>query len=1052
MRSKSLDPDFRILFESAPGLFLVLLPDSPRFTITGVSDAYLKQTATKPQDILGRGLREVFPEHPGDPNAMGRPFTIMQNEGQANLAEKDLELGDLYQRLQLQDRLKTQFFSNVSHELRTPISLILTPIEQLLNRTTDPDTLHSLQLIQRNARLLLGHVNDLIDVADLEAGKFSVEYTKIDLVKLARQIVSNFNPIIEQKGIRLNLELPENLSADVDIEKFGKILSKLFSNAVKFTPAGGMVRCSIQSSGDTKTATFEIADSGPGIPERFRQSIFERFFQIEDTSVRRFGGTGLGLAIVKDLVELHGGNIEVRNAPEGGALLVFSMPLQAPSGRKVKEATPFDYTIRSYTDDLETPAANFPPSKAATQKPLILVVEDNPDMNSLICDILEMNYRVTSALNGKIGLEKALAEKPDLILSDIMMPEMSGDQLFEALKKNADFQGVPFVALTAKADSDLRLRLIRAGADDYMTKPFSADELTARIKNLLAVREISEKLRIELEARNAAEQAVKESEEKFRGILDNAFSGVITVNEQGIIEYANQQMKIFGYEPEELLGKHMEMLIPETLRAGHEAFHSNFKREGMARPMGKRPGIRGRRKDGTEFEVDISLCPFRHKERQIVTVFARDLSDEKRRANQENFLLETSHWQAETVDYQERLQRTVDALVPKIADICSIYVLEEGKLVPKAVAHSTNESDEFIWSIARSGPGLCPPSVGANYVYETGRSQLIEDLNVQVLEKTDFPAEVLQRLTKMKFRSYMAVPLFVRGKILGVMSLARLAPNSFTKNDLDFAEIIGARSALQIDNARLYFEAQASIRLREEILGIVSHDLRSPLATVVMSNQMLAEAAEQMVAEEDKKLIDAPVGIIHRATKQMGRLIGDLLDFARIESGGLSLDLEYVSSGDLIRRGLEMIEHHSRRKDIEFDVQMPSNPPRLACDPDRVTQVFYNLLGNAVKFSPQGSRVKVNVSHESGVLRVEIEDQGRGIPNENLELIFEKYWRVKHDSKEGTGLGLYISRKIIESHGGKLWAEHGASSGAKLIFTLPIKEYSANFTAQKQSV
>jgi PAS domain S-box-containing protein len=1054
----SVAPDFRLLFESAPDLFLVLAPDAPCFTIIGASDAYLKQAHIDRSQVLGRSFSELN----GEPNLLASlerivktgevedlpykylgsvnvpifddhgklRYIIHKIEGEADneSPQTDHEIQVLYEKLKIQDKLKTQFLANVSHEFRTPISLILSPIEQLLREELSSETRRRLEVAQRNARVLLNHVNDLLDIAKLEAGKFTPQYTEIDLSKLILHIAGHFERFAHQRGIAYRLEVPDSIVGQVDVSKFRKILTKLLSNAIKFTPDGGKVRCTVKPSEDR--LRLEVADSGPGIAKKYHKDIFERFFQIEDGSVRRFGGIGLGLPIVRDLLERLGGTIDVETAPEGGALLKIDLPLVAPARSFVSTAEACDYSVKTQSPEFDsTDPSEDDRKNLENERPLILIVEDNPDMNSLIRDMLAPYYRTASALNGRVGLAKALELHPDLILSDVMMPEMSGDQLFQEIKSRAELKDTPFIILTAKADDELRVKLLRAGTDDYLTKPFLCDELVARIRNLLAVRKSSEKLRIELEARKRAEKDLKESEEKFRGILSSAYSGVLIVNDQGIIEFVNDRMCMFGYEPQELLGQHINILLPDSALTLTKATS-----EGME--------IKGLKKDGSGIYVAVSLWPYRHKNRQIVAAFFRDLSEERRIATQEGFLLETGQWQAETMDYQERLQRTTDAIVPKIADISVIYVEENGKIVPKAISHFRKEDLDFAWRVAQMRPALVSATSGPMYVMRTGKSQLIEDMTQEVLEEMGFgfdPAD-LARIKELKVRSYMAVPLNARGRIIGILTLVKLEPNRFTKKDLDFAEVIAARSALQIENARLYHEAQSSIRLREEILGIVSHDLKNPLSSVVMSNQLLEDARQEM-SPDDAALIHRPIEIIDRSTKQMDRLIEDLLDFARIESGTLSLKLALVSAEKLVRDGIELVRHHSDRKRIKIEVTGPPRSPLVSCDPQRITQVFYNLLGNAVKFSPSDSTITVKMAANDSNLMIEIQDQGPGIPKENLETIFRKYWKVKTNTKDGAGLGLYIARKIVESHGGKLHADSVEGQGSLFTMTLPLESH-----------
>jgi signal transduction histidine kinase len=253
---------------------------------------------------------------------------------------------------------------------------------------------------------------------------------------------------------------------------------------------------------------MKVADSGPGVKQENRQLIFERFRQLEGGSTRKFGGTGLGLAIVKDFLEMHGGTITVEDAPQGGALFTVAIPVKAPEGVEVHKQTVLE---AGYIEDLTQPVLDEirPHNKPQTfiskddSYPLILVVEDNADLNRFITKTLSGLYRVASAMDGQEGLEKALKLNPDLILSDVMMPRMSGDQMVEELRRHPHMKQIPIVLLTAKADDSLRVKMLSGGVQDYLVKPFSAQELKARVSNLIAMEQAKEILQQDLNSKNA---------------------------------------------------------------------------------------------------------------------------------------------------------------------------------------------------------------------------------------------------------------------------------------------------------------------------------------------------------------------------------------------------------------------------------------------------------------------------------------------------------------------------------------------------------------------
>ncbi len=431
--------------------------------------------------------------------------TQAANEKISALYEKTLEL----------DELKAQFFANVSHELRTPLTLILNPLKNALQDAgLSPQTRHDLEVVERNARFLHRHVNELLNLSRLDARQMSLQYAHFDLAALARALASQFEIAAAERAIRFELQVPGSLAAQLDAVKCQHILLNLLSNAFKFTPDGGSICLSLRSeAGD---ALIEVGDSGPGIPPAKREAVFERFLQLEGGATRRQGGTGLGLSIVKEYVTLQRGAVQVGESPAGGALFSVRLPLSAPQDALLAPAPQeFDREpglelVAELAQAHRQPAdgGNLLPTGAA----LILVVEDNPDMSEFICAALSRDYRVVSAPNGRQGLEKAQALRPDLILSDLMMPGMSGEQMALALRAQPGLAEIPLVILTAKADDATRLALLRAGVQDYLQKPFSEEELRVRIAKILAARKLES-------------EALQASEMRYRSLFENMTEG-----------------------------------------------------------------------------------------------------------------------------------------------------------------------------------------------------------------------------------------------------------------------------------------------------------------------------------------------------------------------------------------------------------------------------------------------------------------------------------------------------------------------------------------------
>ncbi|MEV6140220.1 ATP-binding protein [Nocardia sp. NPDC051990] len=425
-------------------------------------------------------------------------------ETSRQLKEANAELVRMYARAKELDDLKSQFFANVSHELRTPLMLILAPAEKLLEHAPLDDSSHKdLEMIVRNARVLLGHVNDLLDTAQLEAGAMRLEYAHVDVADLVRLSAAFFETIALDRGVDFRVETADRpVWGDLDPEHVQRILVNLLSNAFKFTPAGGSVRCAIRGSDDR--IVIEIADSGPGIPVAQRDAVFERFRQVDGGASRSVGGTGLGLSIVRDLAQLHGGSVTIADAPERGALVVVELPRVAPAGIPVLgTGAPMNTTgaAASVLAAVATPFGATPasmvsrPPLSTDQRPSILVIEDNPDLNTLVRESLSDNYEVASAFDGESGLKLAKSSRPQLIVCDIMMPRMNGAEVLARVRSDPDLANTPILIVTARADDQSRLELVHAGANDYLQKPFDVAELRARVDNLVRLRRAEDQAR-----------------------------------------------------------------------------------------------------------------------------------------------------------------------------------------------------------------------------------------------------------------------------------------------------------------------------------------------------------------------------------------------------------------------------------------------------------------------------------------------------------------------------------------------------------------------------
>ena len=390
------------------------------------------------------------------------------------------------------DTAKTNFFSNVSHEFRTPLTLILGPLEDLLaGPGLTADQRERLVPMQRNGLRLLKLVNTVLDFSRLESGRLRAAYRPTDLADYTARLASTFRSVAERAGLRLDIESPP-LAAPVyvDREMWEKIVFNLLSNAVKFTPAGGITVRVRQRPG---IAVLEVTDTGVGVSAHEQRLLFDRFHRVTGAWSRSHEGTGIGLALVRELAELHGGTATARSEPGAGSTFTVTVPLGAahlPADRIIDEGPadlPEDQS-RLYVEEAHwwlgdsAPAPVAPGAVHAGRRGRVLFADDNADLRDHVARLLRPSFDVTTATDGRQALELALVEQFDLVLTDVMMPRLDGFGLIKALRADERTRDVPIVMLSARAGEESSVEGLAAGADDYLVKPFSVRDLTARVR------------------------------------------------------------------------------------------------------------------------------------------------------------------------------------------------------------------------------------------------------------------------------------------------------------------------------------------------------------------------------------------------------------------------------------------------------------------------------------------------------------------------------------------------------------------------------------------
>lgn len=392
--------------------------------------------------------------------------------------------------LQELDKLKSRFFANISHEFRTPLTLILGQIDSIMSGNIGVKVKGRLEIAERNARRLLTLINQLLDLSNLESGSIKLKAEQHNIVSFFKNLFYSFESLAESQKIILKFESEyKNIPVVFDPDKLEKIFYNLISNAFHFTNSEGEIEVSL--SVVDSYVEIRVKDSGIGIPSDRLPFIFDRFYQVDGSATRKYEGTGIGLALTKELVTLHQGNISVVSKEGEGSEFIVQLPLddfeiERNEFYKLKTDTAFlvkDFDATGIEEKVPVTDSSGPDNDE-----IILIVEDNPDVRNYIRELLEADYNVIEASNGEEGVLEATNEIPDLIITDVMMPEMDGFQFCKKVRNNEKTSHIPLIMLTAKAGFEDKIEGLESGSDAYITKPFKAKELEVQVKNLLKQR------------------------------------------------------------------------------------------------------------------------------------------------------------------------------------------------------------------------------------------------------------------------------------------------------------------------------------------------------------------------------------------------------------------------------------------------------------------------------------------------------------------------------------------------------------------------------------
>lgn len=525
------------------------------------------------------------------------------------------------------------------------------------------------------------------------------------------------------------------------------------------------------------------------------------------------------------------------------------------------------------------------------------------------------------------------------------------------------------------------------------------------------------------------------TDELLAGIVMISADAIICVDEsQKIIFFNEGAESIFGYRAGEIIGEPLEILIPARFRSTHGMHVRKFGESAVhARRMGERRQILGLRKSGQEFPAEAAISHLGPKGQQTYSVVLRDVTDRRRAHETQRFLAEAGEVLATSLGPDDTLRNVTRLAVPRLADACLVNVYHGGGFHDAAVAH-IDPVREAELERKRSEHPIDP--AGSHPVAEVIRNQQMvtwsPDSDPDSVRERALPE--LDDIFVGSPEAAIIMPLSARGQLIGVMGLYR-EKGFYDENDVFLAKELGRRAALAIDNARLHDLIHVGIRARDDMIGIVSHDLRNPVNAVrMLTTVMLDREREEPLPSEMVEYAD----VIRQAADQMDSLIRDLLDVTKIEAGRLAVDAKPENTEDLLSDTLRTLAPVVSDKSLTLRLTAPDDLPDVVADRERFRQAVSNLIGNAVKFSPPGGEILVRVALLDSELVFSVSDKGQGMNPEQLSHAFDRFWQSSRTDRQGAGLGLAITKGIIDAHGGRIWAESSPGAGSTFYFTLPI--------------
>ncbi|HYG39748.1 MAG TPA: ATP-binding protein [Cytophagales bacterium] len=906
------------------------------------------------------------------------------------------------------DKAKTIFFSNISHEFRTPLTLLLGPMEEALD---DPSTTAAnrvrIDMAYRNAIRMQKLVNTLLDFSKIEAGRMEGRFISTDISTFTKDLVTTFSEAIEKTGILLHVDV-QDISGNVyvDIDMWQKIVLNLISNAFKYTEKGEI---KVSLTTHNEQLEFSVSDTGIGIPEGEKNQIFERFHRIENSMGRSQEGTGIGLSMVKELVNLHKGVINVESELGKGSTFTVQIPLGKSHLPKDKvDDSPIKPIISPYASsfvleaskwisdkDLES-ISNHTADRNVEKGTKILIVDDNADLRDYITRLLERQYTIITAIDGEDAYSKILFYKPTLVLTDIMMPRLDGFGLLQKVRSHPDLRNIPVIFLSARAGEEAKVEGLNAGADDYLTKPFSAKELIARVETNIKI----------VKSRITAEQNLRAM------VMQSPVATVLLRDENFIIDIVNETgLEIWGRKYEDVIGRPILEALPEIAEQGFgDLLNYVYTTGNIFR--------------GDEVPVELK----RHGKSE--TVYLNYIYQPLKKESGETFGIiavgidvSEQVYARKKVEQSERELYQLANAVPQLVWSTN----ENGE-----VLYFNNRISEYSGAIKReSGIWEWQRLIYPEDMEETGEQWISAlqngaafQMEHRLLMNNGLFQWHLTRIVPHKDDSGQIVKWFGTTTNIHAWKEHQTILEQVVRDRTD--ELQKANSSLQRSNYEL-----------QQFAHVASHDLKEPLRKIKTFADRLRNDQSSILSEKGEVYLEK----IDFGAGRMSTMIEGILNYSMIDTED---ELTAINMDDVIKSiesDLEVLITEKQATLIYGELPVIEGVAIL------INQLFYNLLNNSLKFSSPGVDPIISISASTFVwddieyARFTVSDNGIGFEQAYTEKIFNAFTRLNSlDKYAGTGIGLAVCKKIVEKHSGKISAIGSLGKGATFIIELPLKK------------